>query len=120
MSETPSVPAPPEGEPETLDLKGEAAASPSEPRVVPGMLIARRFRVVALLGRGGMGEVYEADDVELDRRVALKTIRPALLADDDALRRFRQEVALATRITHPGICRVYDIGQHVEGGRAFA
>jgi tetratricopeptide (TPR) repeat protein len=77
-----------------------------------GALIAGRFRIVRFLGRGGMGEVYEAEDQELGGRVALKTLRREVAADAKALERFRREVRLARRVTHPNVCRVFDAFRH--------
>ena len=78
----------------------------------PGELLAERFRIVQFLGRGGMGEVYEAEDLELGERVALKTIRPELADDDRVLERFKREIHLARQVTHPNVCRLYDLFRH--------
>jgi eukaryotic-like serine/threonine-protein kinase len=85
-----------------------------------------RYRVESLLGVGGMGKVYKAYDKELDRTVALKILRQDVIADPLALQRFKQELQLASRITHPNILRIHDLGesqglkfismQYVEGG----
>ena len=85
-------------------------SSRDEGRFVPGMLVAGRYRVIALLGRGGMGEVYRADDLSLGQQVALKFL-PQAATDERTLERFRNEVRIARRISHPNVCRVYDIGQ---------
>ena len=66
---------------------------------------------MALLGRGGMGEVYRADDLTLDQPVALKFLPEATARDEAALERFHNEVRIARRISHPNVCRIYDIGQ---------
>ncbi len=84
--------------------------SRDEGRFVPGMLVAGRYRVIALLGRGGMGEVYRADDLSLGQQVALKFL-PQASTDEFTLERFRNEVRIARRISHPNVCRVFDIGQ---------
>jgi serine/threonine-protein kinase len=81
-----------------------------EGRFRAGALFAKRFRIVAALGRGGMGEVYRANDLELGQPVALKFLTP-LRADDRARERLRGEVRLARQISHPNVCRVYDIGE---------
>src|SRR5262249_3420577 len=73
-----------------------------------GDTLAGRFRIVNFLGAGGMGEVYEAEDLELRDTVALKTIRPDKLTPDTT-DRFRREVQLARRITHSNVCRVFDV-----------
>jgi serine/threonine-protein kinase len=74
----------------------------------PGTVLAQRYRIIYLLGWGGMGEVYRADDLVLGQFVALKFL-PA--AGDGALSRFRNEVRTARQISHPNVCRVYDIGE---------
>jgi serine/threonine-protein kinase len=82
----------------------------------PGAILAGRYRVIGLLGRGGMGEVYRADDLKLGQPVALKFL-PRVLAEDPVRReRFFAEVRITRQLAHPNICRVYDIaefeGQH--------
>jgi eukaryotic-like serine/threonine-protein kinase len=78
-------------------------------------LIAERYRIVRWLGGGGMGRVYEALDIELDERVALKVLRSGL--SETALERFRREVKLTRRIQHRNVARMFDIGEH--GGERF-
>ena len=77
-----------------------------------GELVCDRFRILRLLGRGGMGEVYEAEDLELHGHVALKTIRPDRAFNDSMQSRFRQEVHLARRVTHRNVCRIFDVYRH--------
>jgi serine/threonine-protein kinase len=74
-------------------------------------MVAGRYRIAGLLGRGGMGEVYRATDLTLGQAVALKFLPEALSRDDRALARFYSEVRTARQVTHPNVCRVYDIGQ---------
>jgi eukaryotic-like serine/threonine-protein kinase len=78
----------------------------------PGDLLAGRFRIARFLARGGMGEVYEAEDAELQEQVALKTIRSELLKDSHVLERFKREVHLAKQVTHPNVCRIFDLFRH--------
>jgi serine/threonine-protein kinase len=95
-----------------------APSTPQPPqRFLPGAMIAGRYRVVALLGRGGMGEVYRADDTKLGEAVALKFLPESLEHDDGLRERFLGEARLARQVAHPNICRVYDIGE--AGGRPF-
>jgi tetratricopeptide (TPR) repeat protein len=99
-----------------------AAASEQAPAQMfsEGEIVGGRFRIVRLLGQGGMGEVYEAEDLELrDGHVALKTVRPALAADDAAVERLTSELQNARRISHPNVCRVHDLFRHqiASGGR---
>jgi serine/threonine protein kinase/predicted Zn-dependent protease len=77
--------------------------------ISPGTTLGGRFRVVSLVGRGGMGEVYRAEDLDLGVEVALKTVRHGLLADESARTRFRAEIRLARQISHPNICRIFDL-----------
>ncbi len=83
-------------------------ADPDLPRLRPQELLAGRFSIVRFIARGGMGAVYEAEDLSLRTRVALKIIRSALLANSSALERFRREVLLARRVGHPNVCHVYE------------
>ena len=90
---------------------GRAAPSThSDPTrlLAPAELIGDRFRIVRLLGRGGMAEVYEAEDAVLGDRVALKVMHTSGDVTNIAAR-LRREVQLARRITHPGVCRVHDV-----------
>ena len=90
---------------------------------VPGTLLAGRYRIVARVGRGGMGEVYRADDLKLGQPVALKFLPPELERDEAARERLLGEVRLARTISHPNVCRVYDLGEVPAAGstpaRAF-
>ena len=80
-------------------------------RFVSGTILNERYRIVGLLGRGGMGEVYRAEDLTLGQPVALKFLPEALSADGGALARFHREVRVARQISHRNVCRVYDIGE---------
>lgn len=84
---------------------------------IPGTMLAGRYRIVGLLGRGGMGEVYRAEDLKLGQAVALKFLPSDVNADAGRLARFHQEVRLARQVSHPHVCRVYDIGD--AGGQHF-
>jgi serine/threonine-protein kinase len=79
-------------------------------RFTPGTLLAGRYRIVGRLGRGGMGEVYRADDLRLGQSVALKFLPEAVARDAVWLRRLHDEVRIAREVAHPSVCRVYDIG----------
>jgi serine/threonine-protein kinase len=85
---------------------------------LPGRLLAGRYRIIALLGRGGMGEVYRADDLTLGQPVALKFLPDEAARDEGLLERFRNEVRIARRVSHPNVCRVYDVGD-VDGHSFF-
>ncbi|MEM1413402.1 MAG: protein kinase [Myxococcota bacterium] len=99
---------------DSADAEG-VAASPSLAR---RSVLAGRYELRGLLGVGGMGAVYRALDLELDELVALKMLRRELTQADGALERFRREVKLARRVTHPNVARTFDIGRD-EGGARF-
>lgn len=80
-------------------------------RFLPGTKLADRYRIVSLLGRGGMGEVYRADDLRLGQTVSLKFLPPELAKDAKRLEYFYNEVRLARQLSHPNICRVHDISE---------
>src|SRR3954469_834610 len=80
-------------------------------RFTPGELLGGRYRIIAMLGKGGMGEVYRADDLSLDQPVALKFLPEAVTHNEHALERFRNEVRIARQVSHPNVCRVYDLGE---------
>jgi len=77
-----------------------------------GSVLLDRFRILRFIAQGGMGEVYEAQDLELQARVALKTIRPAIGSSPQVLARFKREVHLARNVTHPNVCRIFDLFRH--------
>jgi len=83
-------------------------------RFAPGAILDGRYRVLGLLGRGGMGEVYRADDLRLGQQVALKFLPAVLSRDPVRLAQFHNEVRTARQVSHPNVCRVYDIGE-IEG-----
>jgi serine/threonine protein kinase/tetratricopeptide (TPR) repeat protein len=87
-------------------------------RLPTGAIVSGRFEIRQFLGQGGMGQVYEARDTELDVCVALKTINPAISSDELALSRFKKEVQLTRRVTHRNVCRVFDLGRHTPDGKA--
>lgn len=89
----------------------KVTAQPGGFGLTPGVIFAGRFRIVGLLGKGGMGEVYRADDLELGQSVALKFLSSKLSADAVALDRFRREVRTAREITHANVCRIHDVGE---------
>jgi tetratricopeptide (TPR) repeat protein len=86
----------------------EAEPMPAGAGFAPGAVIAGRYRMIARIGQGGMGDVWRADDLVLDTPVALKMI---LAAGPDARDRLVNEVRLARQITHPAVCRVFDVGE---------
>jgi len=79
-------------------------------RFAAGTILASRYRIVAALGRGGMGEVFRAEDLTLQQEIALKFLPHELTSDPEALERFHREVRVARQVSHPNVCRVFDIG----------
>jgi serine/threonine-protein kinase len=86
-------------------------------RIETSALLADRYRLVRLIAAGGMGTVWEAHDVLLDRPVALKSMAEGLAADPEFVERFRREARAAGRLTHPNLARIYDFGD--DGGAPF-
>src|SRR5688572_9026547 len=80
-------------------------------RFDPGTLLGGRYRIVGRLGRGGMGEVYRADDLKLGQPVALKFLPPDVDRDPARLTQLHTEVRMARQVSHPNVCRVYDIDE---------
>ena len=89
--------------------KPRAQASPA--MLEPGQLLGQRYEVLQILGEGGMGAVYKARDLELNRMVALKVIRPDLAGNQAIIDRFKQELLLATQVTHKNVIRIYDLSE---------
>src|SRR6185369_5619874 len=83
----------------------------SHGRFAPGALLDGRYRIIGLLGKGGMGEVYRADDLRLGQPVALKFLPDGLRDEPVRLAQFHNEVRTARQVSHPNVCRVYDIGE---------
>jgi eukaryotic-like serine/threonine-protein kinase len=83
----------------------------SQPVLETGVILAGRYEILQTLGEGGMGAVYKARDLELDRMVALKVIRPELAKNPAIIDRFKQELRLSQRVTHRNVIRIYDLGE---------
>jgi serine/threonine protein kinase len=121
---TPPTPPRPPGSSRSSSRTSSSASSSSaeflinQGRFLPGRLIAGRYRIIALLGKGGMGEVYRADDLTLGQAVAIKFLPDEATRDQGMHERFRNEVRIARRVSHPNVCRVYDVGD-VEGQTFF-
>jgi len=115
---TAASPLPPQQATGTSSRPPSSAEYLSEGRFLPGRLLAGRYRIIALLGRGGMGEVYRADDLTLGQPVALKFLPDEAARDEGLVERFKNEVRIARRVSHPTVCRVYDVGD-VEGHTFF-
>jgi len=96
-----------------LDDQGDAAGSHC---FAPGQIVDNRFRILEFINQGGMGEVYAALELNLQQKVALKTIRPKIAAHPGIIERFKTEVKQSLRITHPNVCRVYQLASHQDGG----
>lgn len=99
------------GGPQLNSDRTSAADRSQHGRFLPGWKLADRYRIVSLVGKGGMGEVYRADDLKLGHTVALKFLPNDLASDPKRLDYFLSEVRLTRQISHPNVCRVYDIGE---------
>ena len=88
-----------------------SAAGAASDELRPGSLLAQRYEIISQLGVGGMGTVYKARDIEVDRLVAVKVIRPELAGNSDILTRFKQELLLARKVTHKNVIRIFDLGR---------
>ena len=107
----PDSPSPPRGSSTPRWTRAsDPLARPGE-RFAPGTVLGGRYRIVGLLGRGGMGEVYRADDLKLEQPVALKFLPRALEGDPERLERLYGEVRMARQVSHPAVCRVWDVGE---------
>ena len=110
----PSTAPPAEAETQ-LDSTGRSAFPSSTGTLTPGEPFGRRYRILKVLGQGGMGVVYQAWDEELGLAVALKTIRPEVMGDPvsaaDVERRFKRELLLARQVTHRHVVRIHDLGE---------
>jgi len=84
-------------------------------RFVPGMLLAKRYRIVTPVGQGGMGELYRAEDLRLGQTVALKFLPKTIAHIPDAWAQVEREVRIARQISHPNVCRVFDIAESNDG-----
>src|SRR5882757_4196969 len=115
---SPLPPKPPSSRSSASRNPSSAEYQLGEGRFLPGRLIAGRYRIIALLGKGGMGEVYRADDLTLGQAIALKFLPDEAARDEGLLERFRNEVRIARRVSHPNVCRVYDVGD-VDGQTFF-
>ena len=106
----------PAGDELSAPSPGPASALPAGTPITavfqPHQLLAGRFRVIRFVARGGMGEVYEAEDEELHERVAVKTARFENQQTAHDIERFRREIQLARKVTHPNVCRTFDVFRH--------
>ena len=95
---------------EPTEIKAPSSKPPASQasRFTPGAMLADRFRIIALLGKGGMGEVYRAEDVKLGQQVALKFL-PAIAGGTARHDQLFSEVRLGRQVSHPNVCRVYDV-----------
>ena len=98
------------GEPVALATKNVDSSNGS--RFLTGTIFADRYRIIGLIGRGGMGEVYRAEDIKLTQTVALKFLPERLNTNAPALARFHREVRIARQVSHPNVCRVFDISEY--------
>jgi tetratricopeptide (TPR) repeat protein len=104
---------------ESRELAEDFLEPPTLAGFSAGDVVAGRYRIARPLGSGGMGEVHEAEDLDLHESVALKIIRPGIASNPRVLARFRREIQLARRVTHPNVCRIYDLARDPERQLSF-
>ncbi len=102
----------------TARSAGSTTGSSSTGDSTLGTLFGNRYEIVSILGQGGMGRVYKARDRELDRLIALKTIRLDTVEGPEEVARFKQELLLASKVTHKNVVRIFDLGE-AEGIKFF-
>ncbi len=93
------------------EIKANTTGGSLKGDFVAGTVLASRYRIIGLVGKGGMGEVYKAEDIKLSQTVALKFLPGSYQNDSDALERFHGEVRNARQVSHPNVCRVFDISE---------
>ena len=96
-----------------------ASPAPVLPLLQPRDVLAGRYEIESYIASGGMGQVYRAHDFDLGVSLALKTIRPDVSSDPASLRAFKREVLLARSVTHPNVCRIFDLGHDQATGLSF-
>jgi formylglycine-generating enzyme required for sulfatase activity/tRNA A-37 threonylcarbamoyl transferase component Bud32 len=109
-----SAPAPSAQMAVPLGLQGSLVPREAQVRLEPGAVVMDQWRLVREIGRGGFGAVFEAEDLRLNQRLALKVLDPSLVGREEMLARFRREVSLARSLSHPRIVRVYDYREALE------
>ena len=90
-------------------LGNSFTATPRPQRLSNGEVLAGRFRIIRFIARGGMGEVYEAEDLELHENIAIKTVLPSIASNPGAIEQFKREIQLARKVTHANVCRIFDL-----------
>ena len=91
---------------------GEVLAVEQPHQVLPGQVLSGRFRLIRQLGCGSFGAVYEAEDLQLKERIALKLLRPEIQQTPSLLKHLHHEIVVGRRVSHPNVCRMYDLGAY--------
>jgi len=99
------------GHPKPPDISVTRTLEASIDDLTRGAIFAGRYEIIEELGAGGMGRVYRAFDKQLDEEIAIKFLRPEIAADKRTVERFRNEIKVARKITHPNVCRMHDLGE---------
>jgi Tol biopolymer transport system component/tRNA A-37 threonylcarbamoyl transferase component Bud32 len=97
--------------PKDIDIYATETLEMPKGELTPGSIFAGRYQVIEELGKGGMGKVYKVFDKEVSAKVALKLLKPEIVADKSTVERFRNELKVAREISHKNICRMYDLGR---------
>ncbi|NUP10274.1 MAG: serine/threonine protein kinase [Polyangiaceae bacterium] len=97
------------------ERRAPRSTRPAAARITVGSILEERYRVLGIIGQGGMGTVYEAEHLNIGRRVALKILKPEHAQKGEAVARLRHEARVVSQIGHPNICEIFDIGQFEDG-----
>jgi serine/threonine protein kinase/Tfp pilus assembly protein PilF len=97
--------------PSTEEVKDTETIEAPKEELTTGSAFARRYQIIEEIGRGGMGKVYKAHDIEIKEKVALKLIKPEISADKKTIERFQNELRFARKISHRNVCRMYDLNK---------
>jgi serine/threonine protein kinase len=95
---------------EEIPIPTQTIEAPKE-ELTTGSTFARRYQIIEELGRGGMGKVYKANDIDIKEKIAIKLIKPEISTDKNTIERFQNELKFARKIRHKNVCQMYDLNR---------